>query len=90
MLTVIASEPKDIVKVLAGSTGGAGPGALAGARQSTLDAVDNRRDRQWKSKRRCSHSMEWSKRVTGFINKAIAVLKALIALLELIRRFLNR
>ena len=45
-----------------------------------------RRDRQWMSKRMHSHSIAWRKRV---IDKAIIVLGALIALLELIRFLLQ-
>jgi hypothetical protein len=45
-----------------------------------------RRDRQWMSKRMHSRSIGWRKRV---IDKAIIVLSALIAMLELIRYLLQ-
>ncbi|ETS32997.1 hypothetical protein BB987_13700 [Photorhabdus temperata] len=54
-----------------------------------LTQDEGQSDRQRKGNGWLSRAPNWSKRVKAFIDIAIIVLKALIALLELIRAFLK-
>ncbi|MGN2498836.1 damage-inducible type I toxin DinQ [Serratia nevei] len=70
-------------------TGGAGFGALTGVRQHSANKPRaSRCYRQCKSKQRWLTPV-WEKRVKTLIDKVIIVLKALVALLELIRQFID-
>ncbi|EDR7001691.1 hypothetical protein ZG96_004423 [Salmonella enterica subsp. enterica serovar Java] len=60
-------------------------GAQAGGDTSSVD-IENHTDRQWKSKLWCSPSILMEKRMGALIDKAIMVLRVLIALLELNKR----
>ncbi|MBS9441863.1 hypothetical protein EAE89_09095 [Photorhabdus heterorhabditis] len=62
---------------------------MVGARSTSTNIDENQPDRQCKGNGWLSRAPNGSKRVKAFIDTAIIVLKALIALLELIRAFLK-